>query len=288
MSLVIIILMLINIIICTYKGYKRKDKYALYDLIMLFIFYALFIIFSLLIDKIDFSFTLINIKAKYNIAGHTYDSLITFIVSVTVRVIVFFLMCLIYPLVKCLLYKWIIKKQNNKRTCNGQFIGLIKGFISSFLMLCIINSSISIIPSLNKNKEISLYNYVLEKVDYNPKVKVALDIIDDYQNSKLIKLTNIKIKDEEIDNMFLSVLSFSYINDNTSISNDLKDILYCINNLYVSTNGFIDFDNVDIELVVNNLKDNNLVDYFSTLIISTLLNIEKIKNYLPFIDKSMR
>ena len=287
MNLVIIILMLINIIICTYKGYKRKDKYALYDLIMLFIFYALFIIFSLLIDKIDFSFTLINIKAKFNIASNIYDSLLTFIVSMIVRFIVFICMCLIYPLVKSLLYKWISKNINKKTICNCQFIGIIKGFVSSFLMLCIINSSISILPNLNKDNEISLYNYVLEKVDYNPKVKVALDIIDDYQNSKLIKLTNIKIKDKQIDDMFLSVLSFSSINDNESINNDIKDIFYCIDNLYITTNGFKDFNNIDVEIIVNHLKDNNLLDYFSTLIISTLINLDNIKSYLPFIDKSM-
>lgn len=287
MNLVIIILMLINIVICTYKGYKRKDKYALYDLIMLFIFYALFIIFSYLIDKMDFSFTLINIKAKFNIASNIYDSLLTFIVSMIVRFIVFICMCLIYPLVKSLLYKWISKNINKKTICNCQFIGIIKGFVSSFLMLCIINSSISILPNLNKDNEISLYNYVLEKVDYNPKVKVALDIIDDYQNSKLIKLTNIKIKDKQIDDMFLSVLSFSSINDNESINNDIKDIFYCIDNLYITTNGFKDFNNIDVEIIVNHLKYNNLLDYFSTLIISTLLNLENIKSYLPFIDKSM-
>ena len=67
----------------------------------------------------DFSFTLINIKAKFNISTNTYDLLITFVVSIVCRIILFFLMCLIYPLIKNLLYRWICKKFANKSTSNA-------------------------------------------------------------------------------------------------------------------------------------------------------------------------
>ena len=60
-------------------------------------------------------------------------------------------------------------------------------------MLCILNSCVSNIPILHKEKEVSLYQYVLEKTHNDKNVKKALDIIDYYQNSNVIKLTKIKV-----------------------------------------------------------------------------------------------
>ena len=64
---IIILLMCVNIFICAYKSYKKGVKYALFDLIMLILFYVLFICISMFLDMFKFNNALIDIKIHFDI-----------------------------------------------------------------------------------------------------------------------------------------------------------------------------------------------------------------------------
>ena len=268
---IIILLMCVNIFICAYKSYKKGVKYALFDLIMLILFYVLFIGISMFLDMFKFNNALIDIKIHFNINTHKYDEVIRLFINIVYKFIVFIVLYLLHPLMKTILIKCIkLKKKKNKKAIN---IGFIKGILSSFLMLCILKSSVSNLPMLHKQKEVSLYQYVLDKTNNDDSVKKALDIIDYYQNSKVIKLTKIKINDKHVDDKFTNMLSVKITNNKCIYLNDeIENILTALSNIYYQSDGFVNFANIDLISIINDIKDNNLIEYYSTFLLSLIVS----------------
>lgn len=268
---IIILLMCINIFICVYKSYKKGIKFALFDLVMLILFYVLFIGISVFLDMFKFNSALLDIKIYFKLITCKYDEIIRLTINMIYKIIAFFVLYLLYPLMKTIIFKSL--KLNKKKDNKAIKIGLIKGVLSSFLMLCILNSCVSNIPILHKEKEVSLYQYVLEKTHNDKNVKKALDIIDYYQNSNVIKLTKIKVNDKYIDDIFTNLLSVKVINNNCIYLNDeIENILCAISNVYYQSDGFTNLNNIDLTSIINNIKDNNLIEYYSTFLLSLILS----------------
>ena len=102
---IIILLMCINIFICVYKSYKKGMKYALFDLIMLILFYVFFFAISMFLDMFKFNSTLIDIKIHLKLITHKYDEIIRLVISVIYKIIAFIVLYIIYPIVKIIIFK---------------------------------------------------------------------------------------------------------------------------------------------------------------------------------------
>ena len=102
-----------------------------------------------------------------------------------------------------------VERQVKHRRLNragGLLSGATRGLLTSFLILCVVNSTVKLLPSLkqddnisasteqnNTNKTPTIYDFILSQTGNSEVVKTALDMIAQYQSSHLINTTDSKI-----------------------------------------------------------------------------------------------
>lgn len=150
----------------------------------------------------------------------------------------------------------LMKKQKSlrpkKRRLLGGMVGLVRGVISSFLILCIINGVVAILPEVEKNENVTasneenlmqanLYDYLIEKA---PQLETVLEYVDAYKNSTLNKVTKIKINGVTIDLIYTDAfLSGSYQTASgkkvqLNLMQEIQTFGVLANKVYNLTNGF--------------------------------------------------
>ena len=155
-----------------------------------------------------------------------------------------------------------------KRRLFGGLVGVVRGAMSSFIILCVINSVVGILPTIERNETASteedvlnqsFYDYLIEKV---PGMAKALDYIEVYQDSTLNKITKFKINGTTVDVMFTdSFLSGSFKTSTgkkvkLNLMQEIKNWMIIGTKAYDLTNGF---DMKSVKFTNLSLKQQNLV-----------------------------
>ncbi|MCI5745124.1 MAG: hypothetical protein MR270_02440 [Erysipelotrichaceae bacterium] len=180
--------------------------------------------------------------------------------------------------------------------------GFCRGLISSFLILCIVNSLFNLLPGGNKNnetasndtnnEEVSLYDFILDYCNDNPILVQAVEMIKEYQESTLINVTKVKIGNQYADDLFIDSIISGKANDYSfALRKELSSIIQIAENVFYLTNGF-DFENVNwtnlslsqIENVENVLKilanDDLLINLGSNLV-GIAISLDAVAEYIP-------
>lgn len=155
-----------------------------------------------------------------------------------------------------------------KRRLLGGMVGLVRGAIHSFMILCFLNGIIAILPEVERsqqtastqdtNANLSIYDYLVEKV---PGLNRVLDYIEVYQDSTLNKITKIKINGKTIDLMFTDAfLSGSYQTEEgkkvkLNLTREMKNLAVIATKAYDLTNGF---DMASIDFYALTLEQQNI------------------------------
>lgn len=111
-------------------------------------------------------------------------------------------------------------KKRKKRRLLGGLVGIVRGCMSSFIILCLLNAVVALVPDFNREKvtastdaqeEIAtdfFYEFVKDKVSF---IDDVLDYVEVYKDSVLNKVTKIKVNGTTIDLQFTDAfLSGSY------------------------------------------------------------------------------
>lgn len=155
-----------------------------------------------------------------------------------------------------------------KRRVLGGMIGLVRGAINSFMILCVLNGIIAILPEIERSQasanteesleNLSIYDYLIEK---SPAFSQVLDYIEVYQDSPLNKITKIKINGTTIDLLFTDAfLSGSYQTEDgkkvkLNLTQEMKNLMNVATKAYELTNGF---DMKSVDFYALNLKQQKL------------------------------
>lgn len=198
------------------------------------------------------------------------------------------------------------KKQYAKNKINrplGLASGFLRGCLSSFLILCVVNSTIKLFPKVdddnitastetNNKTTSSIYDFILKYTNNDPLVENAISLIKDYQKSNLIKVTNMKINNTSIDDLFVdSILSGKSADYSVALRKELSLIVNVAEQAYYLTNGF-DMESINyaalnneqikrVENILNLLSDDDLINNLASSIIGISLSIDSIAKYMP-------
>lgn len=198
----------------------------------------------------------------------------------------------------------ITLKRNKIYKPLGMASGFARGLLSSFLILCVINSTIKLVPDLSTNNDItasteendntkqSLYDFILAYTNNNPAVKTAIDMIAEYQNSTLIKTTGIKIGKTYADDLFTDAIVSGKSKDYSfGIRKELSIIIQVASKAYNLTNGFaietVDFANLSESQVKNLqdilllLSDDDLINNLGTVMVGIAISLDAVSEFMP-------
>lgn len=198
------------------------------------------------------------------------------------------------------------KKQYAKNKINrplGLASGFLRGCLSSFLILCVVNSTVKLLPSEdtdnitastenNNTTTPSIYDFILQYTNNDPIVASAISLIKDYQKSNLINVTNMKINNTSIDDLFVdSILSGKSADYSVALRKELSIVVKVAEQAYYLTNGF-DMESVNytalnneqvkrVETILNLLSNDDLVNNLASAIIGISLTIDSVAKYMP-------
>ena len=198
------------------------------------------------------------------------------------------------------------KKQYAKNKINrplGLASGFLRGCLSSFLILCVVNSTIKLLPNEdtdnitastenNNTTTPSIYDFILQYTNNDPLVESAISLIKDYQKSNLINVTNMKINNTSIDDLFVdSILSGKSADYSVALRKELSIVVKVAEQAYYLTNGF-DMESVNyaalnneqvkrVENILNLLSNDDLINNLTSAIIGISLTIDSVAKYMP-------
>ena len=199
------------------------------------------------------------------------------------------------------------KKQYAKNKINrplGLASGFLRGCLSSFLILCIVNSTVKLFPNedsdnitasteeSNNNTTPSIYDFILQYTNNDPIVASAISLIKDYQKSNLINVTNMKINNTSIDDLFVdSIISGKSADYSVALRKELSLIVKVAEQAYYLTNGF-DMESINytalnneqikrVENILNLLSNDDLINNLASAIIGISLSIDSVAKYMP-------
>lgn len=208
-SVIITFIIIFNSLFSYYKGVKKSQI----NLLVTICFYSVFIISSIFINS---SILLPFIKEKLNIISNQYDSIILFLSNIILKILYFILL----KFISIIIYKIIVKNIKNKKELKASLIGFLKGTISSFLLLCILNYNLKSLPLYDKNDEGIYLNINMENKE------ILLELIDDYKNGNLIKVTDV------VDEKVAKIMSYSYFdNEVIPLNNELINIINLVDKI---------------------------------------------------------
>ena len=195
--------------------------------------------------------------------------------------------------------------ENRKRSgLLGLLTGFARGAIASFLIMCVINTTIKSLPNLRQEEdEISastnpdgskptLYDFILQQTGNNPIVKAAVDIIADYQGSQLINTTGLKIGNRPADEMFIdSILSGQSEDCSFALRKEISSIVQVAEYAFDLTNGF-DMNSVswtsltstqidDLQKILGVLSNDDLISNLGSALVGFAMTMDAVKDYMP-------
>ena len=208
-GVIITLIIVFSLLFSYYKGVKKSQI----NLLVTICFYGVFIISSIFINS---SILLPFIKEKLNIITNQYDNIILFLSNIILKILYFILL----KFISIIIYKIIVKNIKNKKELKASLIGFLKGTISSFLMLCILNYNLKSLPLYDKNNEAIYLNINIENKE------ILLELIDDYKDGNLIKVT------DDIDEKVAKIMSYSYFdNEVIPLNNELINIINLVDKI---------------------------------------------------------
>ena len=201
-----------------------------------------------------------------------------------------------------------VERQVKHRRLNragGLLSGATRGLLTSFLILCVVNSTVKLLPSLkqddnisasteqnNTNKTPTIYDFILSQTGNSEVVKTALDMIAQYQSSHLINTTGIKIGSKSADELFIdSILSGKSKDYSFELRNELSTIIQIAEKAYSLTNGF-DVESVEwtklsdqqvseLNSIIVLLSDTDLLNNLASVLVGAALSMEAVAPYMP-------
>jgi len=192
----------------------------------------------------------------------------------------------------------------------GGLTGLCRGAISSFLILCLVNSVFSILPEVNKQaadfsadvdivdqpqeeqKTYSLYDFIIDYTGNDPTVTWAVNLVKDYKQSALVKTTQFEINGKKADDMFIDLIISGTSQDFTfSIVDELQTFVQIAEEAYELTNGF-NMESVNwlalnenqvakLSNVLNLLAEDDFITGLLTSGIAVALSLDQVTSLLP-------
>ena len=185
----------------------------------------------------------------------------------------------------------------------GMVSGLARGCISSFLILCLINSTVRLLPENNKQDDVtastnsyestpSIYDFILEFTGNDPIVAEAVSMINEYQSSTLMNITGIKIGARTADELFIdSILSGKSEDYSFAIRKELQSIVRIAEEAFYLTNGF-DIESVNwlalnnaqvesVQKILTILSDDDLINNLGSVMVGVAISLEAVAPYMP-------
>ncbi|MBQ4061072.1 MAG: hypothetical protein IJD46_03510, partial [Bacilli bacterium] len=185
----------------------------------------------------------------------------------------------------------------------GMVSGLARGCISSFLILCLINSTVRLLPENNKQDDVtastnsyestpSIYDFILEFTGNDPIVAEAVSMINEYQSSTLMNITGIKIGARTADELFIdSILSGKSEDYSFAIRKELQSIVRIAEEAFYLTNGF-DMESVNwlalnnaqvesVQKILTILSDDDLINNLGSVMVGVAISLEAVAPYMP-------
>ena len=183
----------------------------------------------------------------------------------------------------------------------GLASGFARGALSSFLILCVVNSLVRIFPEEIKNDEtqvqttensMSLYDFILSSTNNDPVVADLINSITEYQQSGLINLTGMKFGDRTADEVFLdSIISGKSKDYSFALRKELKLVVQIAQEACSLTNGFdmesIDFTKLsksqveNIQNILTILSNDDLLNNLDTALVGITLSLDAVAPYMP-------
>ena len=184
----------------------------------------------------------------------------------------------------------------------GLASGALRGLLSSFLILCVVNSLVRMLPEDNNNDIIastqdsqitpSIYDFILSYTDNDPNVASTIDSIKKYQQSGLINLTALKIGDRTADEVFMdSILSGKSKDYSFALRKELKSMTQIATEVFYLTDGFnienVNWNNLstsqikNIQTILHILSNDDLLNNLGTTAVGIALSLDAVKPYMP-------
>ena len=185
----------------------------------------------------------------------------------------------------------------------GMVSGFARGCLSSFLILCLINSTIRLLPENNQKDDVSastnsyestpsIYDFILEYINNDPNVEMAVSMINEYQSSTLMNITGIKIGARTADELFIdSILSGKSEDYSFAIRKELQSIVKIAEEAFYLTNGF-DMESVNwtalnnaqvesIQTILTILSDDDLINNLGSVMVGIAISLDAVAPYMP-------
>ena len=185
----------------------------------------------------------------------------------------------------------------------GMVSGFARGCLSSFLILCLINSTFRLLPENNQKDDVtastnsyestpSIYDFILEYTNNDPNVEMAVSMINEYQSSTLMNITGIKIGARTADELFIdSILSGKSEDYSFAIRKELQSIVRIAEEAFYLTNGF-DMESVNwtalnnaqvesIQTILTILSDDDLINNLGSVMVGIAISLDAVAPYMP-------
>lgn len=185
----------------------------------------------------------------------------------------------------------------------GMVSGFARGCLSSFLILCLINSTFRLLPENNQKDDVtastnsyestpSIYDFILEYTNNDPNVEMAVSMINEYQSSTLMNITGIKIGARTADELFIdSILSGKSEDYSFAIRKELQSIVKIAEEAFYLTNGF-DMESVNwtalnnaqvesVQTILTILSDDDLINNLGSVMVGIAISLDAVAPYMP-------
>lgn len=186
----------------------------------------------------------------------------------------------------------------------GMVSGLMRGLLSSFLIVCVFNSLVRLLPEDNKSEqinasttnnntaELNIYDFILSYCGEDEILKETVDLIKDYRSSTLMKITGIKVGNKAVDELFIdSILSGKSEDYSFALREELSGIVQIAENAYFLTNGF-DMENFNalalddtqvtyVKNILNLLSNDHLVQNLGSVLVGVSISLDAVSPYIP-------
>ncbi len=194
-------------------------------------------------------------------------------------------------------------KNNKIFTPLGLLSGFLRGAFTSFLILCVVNATVKLIPQDSNEKMTastgettsspsSLYDFILLYCEDNPNVKTAIEWIHEYQSSSLMNVTGIKIGNQAADELFVdSILSGKSKDYSFALRKELSAFVQIAENAFYLTNGF-DMESVNwtslnnaqvnnVQQILRILSNDDLLNNLGSVMVGVAISLDAVAEYIP-------
>lgn len=183
----------------------------------------------------------------------------------------------------------------------GLASGFLRGALSCFLILCVVNSMVRMLPEDKENVSVSteatsentsIYDFILSYTNNDPTVAEAIQSIKEYQKSGWFALTSLKLGKRTTDELFIdSILSGKSKDYSFALRKEIKSVVKIAEEAFYLTNGF-DMENVDwanlsssqiknLQNIIVTLSDDDLVRNLGSSLVGIAISLDAVAPYMP-------